>query len=348
MKPIFIFLSLCVPFLIKAEIPANYYQTANGKSGQELKEALYQIIKGHQAYSYTQVWDILKVTDRDPNNANRVIGIHSGFSMLASDHSNNDGWNREHVWAKSRGDFGTATGPGTDVHHLRASDISTNGARGNKHFGESATRYIDNAGNYTGTTDCYSSDNTWEPRPEVKGDIARMMFYMATRYEGEGGEPDLELVKDYKTISNDSDPLHGNLDDLLAWHKADPVDQRERDRNDAIYSYQKNRNPFIDHPQYAEYIWGSQSPKPGDATTSINEKKKDVRIYPTPTTDSLYIKASNTILSVSIHTPNGLQLRKILQEGITQINIADLPSGLYILTMTDVSGKVHQQQIIKP
>ncbi|WP_109830761.1 endonuclease [Reichenbachiella versicolor] len=271
--------------LSRADIPANYYAGTSGLSGDALKSKLHSIIKGHKEFSYGDVWNILKEADRDPNNPNRVIGIHSGFSMAASDHSNNDGWNREHIWAKSKGDFGTSKGPGTDVHHLRASDISTNSKRGNKHFAESSTPYTDNSGNYKGVTGSYYGSNTWETRAEMKGDVARMIFYMATRYEGDRGEPDLEIVESISGLSTKA-PKHGKLSDLLAWHKADPVSQEERKRNDIIYSYQNNRNPFIDHPEFVNYIWGGDTPSPTPDPTPDPNPKPIPTPDPAPTPDA--------------------------------------------------------------
>lgn len=244
-----------------AQAPSGYYDTAQGLSGGTLKSALHDIIKGHTTYPYsssgTDVWDILKQADKDPNNASNVIGLYSGFSMdAAAEYAGGAGWNREHVWAKSRGDFGTSQGAGTDVHHLRATDISTNSARNNRNFDVAPNQYVDGSGNYSGPTDSNTSstDWVWEPRDAVKGDVARMVLYMATRYEGDAGEPDLELTETY--LSNtDKSPLHSRLSTLLAWHQADPVDAAEQNRNDIIYGYQNNRNPYIDHPEYVCLIY---------------------------------------------------------------------------------------------
>lgn len=247
--------------LANAQAPAGYYDAAVGLEGDNLKAALYTIIKGHTAYPYsstsTDVWDILKETDRDPNNPANVLGIYSGFSMdAAKEYDSGNGWNREHVWAKSRGDFGTTLGAGTDVHHLRAADISTNSARNNRNFDEADIQYIDGSGTYQGTTNSYTSDTewVWEVPENVKGDVARMIFYMATRYEGENGEPDLELVEELQDRLS-KEPFHARLSVLVQWHLNDPVDERERQRNEVIYSYQKNRNPYIDHPEYVCSVW---------------------------------------------------------------------------------------------
>jgi len=262
---------LCLTLKTFGQVPDGYYDAAQGLTGDNLKTALHNIIKGHKEFPYssssTDVWDILKEADRDPNNSAMVIGIYSNFSMdAAKEFDNNAGWNREHVWAKSRGDFGTSEGAGTDAHHLRAADISTNSARNNRNFDNAPNQYIDGSGNYSGPTDSYTSntDWVWEPRDEVKGDVARMIFYMATRYEGDSGEPDLELTE---TLLNNTDksPIHGKMSVLLAWHLADPVSTAEQNRNDIVYGFQNNRNPFIDHPEYVCEIYtctagGNKSP----------------------------------------------------------------------------------------
>lgn len=224
----------------------SYYEAAYGKTGADLKSALYNIIKVQEKLTYDQVWEALKETDEDPNNKDNVILLYTGRSQEKSTNGGNaDDWNREHVWAKSHGDFGTSIGPGTDIHHLRPTDASVNSSRGNKDF--------DNGGSlHNECTECRYDGDSWEPPSRVKGDIARMLFYMAVRYEG-NGELDLELSD---TVNTSPAPLHGKLTTLLEWHKQDPVDEFEIRRNETIYqNWQKNRNPFIDHPEWAELIW---------------------------------------------------------------------------------------------
>ena len=238
--------------------PSDYYTPTVGLSGDSLKKQLHVIIKEHREFSYDAAWDILKELDVDPQNPNNVIGIYSGFSMnAAAEYDASKGWNREHVWAKSFGDFGTRMGAGTDLHHLRAADVSTNSARNNRTFDESDIPYIDESGNYKGATLSFSDDDwTWEPRADVKGDVARMIFYMVVRYEGgDDDEPDLELTEAIKARDNKK-PTHGKRSVILEWHQDDPVDDHERRRNSLIYEkYQRNRNPFIDHPEFVSRIW---------------------------------------------------------------------------------------------
>jgi len=225
----------------------GYYDSASGKSGAALKAELNRIISAQTKLSYDQVWEALKVTDQDPANSANVILLYSGRSQSKTSNGGDpNDWNREHVWAKSHGDFGTATGPGTDVHHLRPEDVSVNSNRGNKDF--------DNGGSAAAECpDCFTDADSWEPRDAVKGDVARMIFYMAVRYAGTDGFADLEINN---SVNNGTAPYHGKLTVLRQWHTQDPPDSFERRRNEVIYSqFQRNRNPFIDHPEWVASIW---------------------------------------------------------------------------------------------
>ncbi|MFG1719912.1 endonuclease [Micromonospora chalcea] len=227
--------------------PDAYYAAAAGKTGPALRTALHGIIRVQTKLSYDQVWDALKDTDQDPANPANVILLYSGRSQSKT--SNGGGandWNREHVWAKSHGDFGTATGPGTDVHHLRPEDVSVNSLRGNKDFDAGGGTVAEAPG-------CYTDADSFEPRDAVKGDVARMILYMAIRYEGGDGWPDLEPND---SVSNGSAPRLGRLSKLLAWNDQDPPDAFEQRRNQRIHErWQGNRNPFVDHPEWARSIW---------------------------------------------------------------------------------------------
>jgi endonuclease I len=224
-----------------------YYAAAEGKSGTALKSALHSIIKSQTKVSYDQVWAALKNTDEDPANSANVIELYTGKSIAKTRNGGNTGdWNREHVWAKSHGDFGTSTGPGTDLHHLRPEDVTVNSIRGNKDFDNGGSPVSGASGNYT-------DGDSFEPRSAVKGDVARMILYMAVRYEGGDGFADLEPNE---RVANGSLPAMGRLSVLKQWSLQDPPSTFEKRRNEVIYStYQRNRNPFIDHPEWVESIW---------------------------------------------------------------------------------------------
>ncbi|MFF1964004.1 endonuclease I family protein [Streptomyces sp. NPDC058232] len=230
-----------------ATLDDTYYQDALGKTGTQLKSALHSIISVQTKISYSQVWDALKNTDQDPANSSNVVLLYTGRSEPKSDNGGAVGqWNREHVWAKSHGDFGTSTGPGTDIHHLRPEDVTVNSIRGNKDFDNGGTPVSGAAGNYT-------DSDSFEPRDAVKGDVARMILYMAVRYEGDDAFADLEPND---RVDNGSAPNIGRLSVLKQWSQEDPPDSFEERRNDVIFDrYQHNRNPFIDHPEWVEAIW---------------------------------------------------------------------------------------------
>jgi len=170
---------------------------------------------------------------------------------------------------KSHGDFGNTPPAGTDLHHLRPADISVNSTKSNRDFDFGTIEVIDGSG----ATGCKIIPGVWawEPRDSEKGDVARMIFYMATRYEGENSEVDLEIVDYVNTAGTTNEPFYGKLSTLLLWHASDPVDAWEINRNNIIYTdYQNNRNPYIDHPEYVDLIWGNPNSEPSNHVTSFS------------------------------------------------------------------------------
>ncbi len=225
----------------------GYYNGTDGKEGDELKTALHDIIKGHVPYTYFSTKYIFGVSDVDPNNSANVMQVYTGFS-----HPNNDygtsglELNREHVWAKSHGNFADWMPMYSDVHNLKPAAATVNQSRSNKDFA--------NGGEPNAiATECYATDSSWEARDAVKGDIARIIFYMATRYEGGNGEIDLTVVDHVNTFPL---PEHGKLSTLIEWNEQDPPDEFERNRNNKIFTFQQNRNPFIDNPEMVQLILG--------------------------------------------------------------------------------------------
>lgn len=226
---------------------STYYAPAIGRTGSALRTSLHDIIDDHTKLSYDAVWTALKDTDQDPANSANVIELYTGRSISKNSNGGSTGnWNREHVWAQSRGGFTTSAGPGTDLHHVRPEDVTVNSTRGNKDFDTGGSAV-------SGCSDCWTDSDSFEPRDAVKGDVARMLFYMAIRYEGGDGFNDLELSS---TVGSSSSRI-GDLETLIAWSAADPVDAFEMRRNDRIHAqWQGNRNPFVDHPEWAAAIWG--------------------------------------------------------------------------------------------
>ncbi len=259
-KPLLFFTGMLCIIMAYADIPSGYYDNAEGLSEQALRSALHNIIDDHTVKSYGDARYILDETDQDPGNSSNIILVYTGNSVSGSWDSG-ETWNREHVWSKSHGFPDESDIAYSDLHNLKPCHPDVNTDRGDKDFEVGgSTHGIATLCNYTSTT--------WEPRDEVKGDIARIMLYMVVRYEGDvSGEADLELVNE---LTSYPDPEFGIFSTLLQWHYDDPVDDFERNRNDVIYSHQNNRNPFIDHPEYVSKIWGGGSTNPAPTISNIS------------------------------------------------------------------------------
>jgi len=334
---------------------------AHNKSDDSLKFGLNQIIKNHTEFTYTSsstdVWDILKHTDRDTANANNVILIYSGRSIVAAqEYNSGSGWNREHVWAKSRGDFGTSKGLGTDVHHLRPCDIGVNSSRNNRNF-DTCITCVDVIDNGFNTGSKRNADLwTFEPPDAVKGDVARMIFYMAVRYEGEGSEPDLELTNTLLT-QTDKNPLQARLNTLLHWNRIDSVSDWERNRNNIIDSfYQHNRNPFIDHSELAEYLWGDSigviwMPEQSDTSieaSTFERYSSEVRIYPNPAQHQITINHSSLSIDsyVILNSLGQNMIENTLESNV--VDVSALPKGSYVLMLRNVkSNQTYFKKFLK-
>uniref|UniRef100_UPI003F7E7C5E endonuclease n=1 Tax=Xanthomonas sp. 0924 TaxID=2835534 RepID=UPI003F7E7C5E len=266
----------------------GYYSRVNTANASQLRCSLHTVIKGHTVYPYsgsgTSTWTILEMADEDPNNSGRILDAYRNRSYAKGSDRAGTGsgltYNREHTWPNSLG-FGSASGdkglpyaPYTDTHMLYLTDTAFNADRGNKPYaactsscGERVTEVNDGSGGGSGR---YPGNSNWVRTPDGnggtfevwgkrKGDMARAVMYMAIRYEGGTdaatgqSEPDLELTDDRsKIVQTSASPAYmGLLSTLLAWHQADPPDDAERARNQVIFSFQGNRNPFVDHPEWA-------------------------------------------------------------------------------------------------
>ncbi|MDD3234805.1 MAG: endonuclease [Candidatus Cloacimonetes bacterium] len=288
-KYIFVLLMLTAVICLNAD----YYDGVTGLTGTALKSGLHTILRNTHTheYSYSNLATQMKITDEDPNNSNNVIEIYTGWSVPKS--TNGGGvtqWNKEHTWSKSHGNFGESAPAGSDLHHLRPCDATVNSFKSNRDFDIGTTTYTDPSppAGYTTTTGCkYSGNNSFEPRDADKGDVARMIFYMAVRYEGTDTSYDLELV-DYVNSSPSNQPKYGKLSTLLAWHIADPPDAWELLRNGRIQGLQGNRNPFVDHPEFVARIWGGGSSAEDDILLSIPALQISAA-YPNPFVNGLSI-----------------------------------------------------------
>lgn len=268
--------------------PTDYYASVDPSAEGTLRLSLHDVIDDHTRYPYTSsatdTWDILELAQEDPSDPDRIIDVYLNASYAKAGGGNTD-YNREHSWPKSYGfpDDGGTNYPYSDAHGLFLSNDSYNSSRGNKPFrtcslacGERPTEFNDGRGGGTGLYPGNSNwtvgsgpGGSWEVWPGRRGDVARALLYLDVRYEGgfhsdndQAAEPDLILTDDPALIEvsggNVSGPVYmGMLQVLLEWHAEDPVDDRERSRNAVIASFQGNRNPFIDHPEWVECVFSS-------------------------------------------------------------------------------------------
>ena len=243
-----------------------YYHYAMGLTGTVLKAKLHDIISAGAIQLDNDGEDAaMKAIHTDPSNSLNVLLLYNPTSSVPKT-AYNSIWNKEHCWPESRG-LGS-TGPDqVDVHNLYAEHMGANALRGNLYFNESDPTDPSYRSPATNVAPLTSMDsNSFEPPPASKGNVARGIFYMATRYDG--SEPDTSALwfSDNPTHTNSM----GILTNLLLWHAMDPPDAWESNRNEMIYaSYQHNRNPFVDHPEWVEQIWGTDSD--GDGMTDTHE-----------------------------------------------------------------------------
>ena len=345
--------------VVQTNIPQSYYDQANNLSGDDLKEALHQIISNHVIFPYTSnstdTWDILQESDQDPNENNNMILVYTGRSQDKgyrdgsgnySQYENGNGtqsnsWNREHIWPKSHGFPDEDDNAYTDVHNLKPCDRSVNSSRGTKDF--------DFGGNqHSEASDCLTDSDSWEPPDYVKGDIARILFYMVVRYDPgvdhENNTFDLELV-DY-TTPNNTEPILGKLSSLLDWHLSDPVDDFEINRNEIIFGFQENRNPFIDHPNLVNYLWGDNVGIVWNENLNVPENEIIKTItYPNPSSGIVNFSTDMEDEIIEIFNLNGQNILNKIIDSSNSVEL-DLPSGIYFLRSHTKSGIYNSKLII--
>ncbi|KAA3649936.1 MAG: hypothetical protein DWP95_01745 [Proteobacteria bacterium] len=256
----------------------DYYATVDDTDATTLRNSLHEIIDDHTSFPYsggTDTWEVLAFADEDPTDPSKVWLIYKNDSYTYFGGGEQD-YNREHTWPQSYGfhrdTLGTDNTARTDAHHLMISDKIYNQNRDNKYFNnctsgctEMPTTFNQGVGG-PGQSN-WTNGSVFEVWDFRKGDIARAMFYMDVRYAGDiSGEPDLQLT-DNAGLINTGDPYMGLLSVLIDWHNQDPVDSYETERNERVYSYQGNRNPFIDHPEWVECIFVAG----GQCSTVIND-----------------------------------------------------------------------------
>ena len=282
MKKLFsVVVALSFALMVSAQAPSDYYNSANGLTGNQLKAALHNIIKGHTTISYQQLWNAFWSTDNKGNgivwdmysdvpNGTPPYTYRLGEDQCGNYTAEGSCYNREHSWPQSW--FNDQTTPRTDLHHIFPTDGYVNGRRSNFAYGEvgSAT-WTSRNGSKLGTCKTQGFSGTaFEPIDEYKGDLARALMYMSVRYyteDGNWGSSDMTTKSEIKPWA---------IQMLMRWNEQDPVSQKEIDRNNVIYNdYQHNRNPFVDHPEYARMIW--------DPTWNVVEEGNDaVYLFPNP------------------------------------------------------------------
>lgn len=329
---------------VQSSVPNGYYDDLNNKSGQDLKDALQDIIANEdiiRIHPYEDVWEMLNELDQHPKNSNQVWRLYlesPSPKFLRQVSSSGVGrWNREHVFPQSRGGFFQiefdefATGKNiwqisnadslrhgmSDIHSLRVADATENNVRGNKHYGD-----------YVGPTNNLGS---------FKGDVARSIFYMTVRYNG------LEVVNGFPNETG----LMGDLATLLDWHELDPPDDFELNRNNLAYEWQMNRNPFIDLPELADYIFGNKQNEIWNENLSTNEfETNPISVYPNPAKNKLFIQGIETPdAQITIYSMQGkvVQRERLLNNN-HQIQL-QLYSGMYVVKI-DTQNKSAVQRII--
>lgn len=284
-------LAVSVPALLSvalsAQEPPGFYASVNTSSAALLRSTLHAVIDDHTRFPYTasttDTWNILELAQQNPANASQIVDIYRN-GAFAKIGGGVGPYNREHAWPKSYGfpNDGGDNYPYTDCFHLHLCDSNYNSSRSNRVYANSSavgTEYSTDltngtgggSGTYPGNSNWGDSAITtgrWQVWGDRRGDCARAIFYMDVRYEGGthgvtgAAEPNLIVTDTVSLISasNTGSNLTGNaymglLATLLQWHQLDPVDARERARNDAVYAFQGNRNPFVDHPEWVNCLF---------------------------------------------------------------------------------------------
>jgi endonuclease I len=282
--------------LALADPPPGYYGGVDVSTSQSLVATLHPVIDDHVRIPYSSsgvdTWDVLEAAQEDPADPGRILDVYRNASY-AKVGAGNASYDREHTWPRSYGfpNDGASNQPFSDCHLLHLSHSSYNNARGNNPYGTcdaacTVAETVANAGQGGGSGPYPDDDNwirgaggaggllgrfeTWTGR---RGDVARAILYADVRYEGglHGvtgfGEPDLivtddeALIAQSNTGANELVAYMGLRSTLLEWHAQDPVDDFERRRNDVVFAYQGNRNPFVDHPEWVAIAFGETGPE---------------------------------------------------------------------------------------
>lgn len=327
---------------------AQYYNSAFGLNGVQLKTELHNIIKNHTTVTYADLWNAFQQTDKKLDGSVWDIytdvpgGVPSVTFQFVTDQCGNytaegDCYNREHTWPKEKFGGDNAYPMYSDLHQIYPTDGWVNNKRAAYPYGivTNVSYTSQSNGSKLGTGSTYPgyADKIFEPVDSFKGDLARTYFYMSTRYESEDAGWDNWAMANGAELTQDAITL------LLAWHHNDPVSQKEIDRNNAAALIQNNRNPFIDYPMFADCIWGG-----GDCTgigLTENYPDKNISVYPVPAQDYLMLKHTNpvTVYKAFIIDITGREVfQQELHDQLERIYTATLPYGNYLLLINTSHG----------
>ena len=322
---------LCTVLMV-AQPPAGYYNAANGKSDAQLKTTLYGIISsGYVTKSYDFLYTIYQTSDVTSDG--KIWDMYSTCTWTlgqkqCGNYSNVcDCYNREHSVPQSW--FGSSSPMVSDAFHVYPTDGKVNGQRGNYPFGEATngTTLSNGKGRLGNSTFSGYTGTVFEPVDEYKGDFARTYFYFATRYENImntiGGES-FNKTK-YPAFSTWSTNL------FLKWHRQDPVSQKEITRNNAIYVHQKNRNPFIDYPELAEYIWGNFKGTSWNTASGIDSPETIITFSYHAGEKIVKVGIDTLPLHYSILNISGQVVKAGNIEPFAAISVSNLYAGMYFI-----------------
>lgn len=241
---------------LSAQIPAQYYTSIDGKTGAALKTELHEIISPHTQISYNNLWSAYEVTDVVPGTEDQIFDMFSPTVHYYSSRGNDV--NREHVCPQSWWGGGNKIACYSDLFNVYPSESKANSAKGNYPLGKvtGSANYENGRITVGRAAESGGAPYVFEPCDEFKGDFARIYFYVATCYQNTSWEYDYAFVKGgstYPTLKSWLIPL------LLEWNAADPVSEWEIARQEKVFAMQHNRNPFIDYPVLADYIWGNKN-----------------------------------------------------------------------------------------
>lgn len=347
-KLLFVFFLQLLVLVVLAQAPEGYYSSAYGTNKAQLKTALYEIIRGHTVRSYDNLWTDFQTTDKREDG--KVWDMYSicSFTFVSKQCGNYSGvcdcYNREHSFPKSW--FDDASPMYTDLFHLYPTDGYTNGRRGNYPFGEvGSVTWSGNNGSKLGsaTSGLGYIGTVFEPADEYKGDFARTYFYMVTRYDNvvaswyrnAEAKPTLDGTT-YPAFTSWSQAM------LLKWHRQDPVSEKETDRNNAVFGIQHNRNPFIDHPELAEYIWGNYKDDAWNYLPTGTNEAKTIVFSISPNPAKTHIEVSINLSESATYTIYNLSGIMLLTDNLSPektISIESLQNGMYLLEIQNKSGR---------